>query len=70
MTTGVNISIEAVLIPWEISALNLVLTFWRDDIPLAAVCAICIVLYGYVLSGIGVVMCTLLMCVVLSIYSL
>jgi amino acid transporter len=36
---------EAVLIPWEISALNLVLTFWRDDIPLAAVCAGCIVLY-------------------------
>lgn len=36
------------LIPWEISALNLVLTFWRDDIPLAAVCAACIVLYGSV----------------------
>jgi amino acid transporter len=42
-----NITTEAVLIPWEISALNLVLTFWRDDIPLAAVCAACIVLYGY-----------------------
>lgn len=41
---------EAVLIPWEISALNLVLTFWRDDIPLAAVCAGCIVLYGFVLQ--------------------
>ncbi|KAK2628263.1 hypothetical protein QTJ16_002909 [Diplocarpon rosae] len=39
---------EAVLIPWEISALNLVLTFWRDDIPLAAVCAGCIVLYGII----------------------
>lgn len=39
---------EAVLIPWEISALNLVLTFWRDDIPIAAVCAACIVLYAYV----------------------
>ncbi|PBP25844.1 hypothetical protein BUE80_DR003266 [Diplocarpon rosae] len=38
----------AVLIPWEISALNLVLTFWRDDIPLAAVCAGCIVLYGII----------------------
>jgi amino acid transporter len=37
---------EAVLIPWEISALNLVLTFWRDDIPIAAVCAGCIVLYA------------------------
>ena len=39
-----NTSIEAVLIPWEISALNLVLTYWRNDIPLAAVCAGCIVL--------------------------
>jgi amino acid transporter len=37
---------EACLIPFEISALNLVLTFWRDDIPAGAVCAICIVLYG------------------------
>ncbi|KAF2175083.1 hypothetical protein K469DRAFT_743453 [Zopfia rhizophila CBS 207.26] len=36
---------EAVLIPFEISALNLVLTFWRDDIPVAAVVAACIVLY-------------------------
>lgn len=37
---------EACLIPFEISALNLVLTFWRDDIPAAAVCAGCIVLYA------------------------
>lgn len=36
---------EAVLIPFEISALNLVLSFWRDDIPVAAVVAACIVLY-------------------------
>ncbi|KAG9242132.1 amino acid transporter-like protein, partial [Calycina marina] len=39
---------EAVLIPWEITALNLVLKFWRADIPLAAVCAGCIVLYGII----------------------
>ena len=39
---------EALLIPFEITALNLVLTFWRDDIPVAAVCAACIVLYAYV----------------------
>jgi hypothetical protein len=39
---------EAVLIPFEISALNLVLTFWRDDIPVAAVVAGCIVLYGII----------------------
>jgi amino acid transporter len=39
---------EALLIPFEITAINLVLTFWRDDIPVAAVCAGCIVLYAYV----------------------
>lgn len=38
---------EALLIPFEITALNLVLTYWRDDIPVAAVCAACIVLYAY-----------------------
>ncbi|KAF1991754.1 hypothetical protein K402DRAFT_409351 [Aulographum hederae CBS 113979] len=37
---------EAILIPFEISALNLVLTFWRDDIPVGAVCGACIVLYA------------------------
>ena len=37
---------EAILVPFEIVALNLVLTFWRDDIPVAAVCAGCIVAYG------------------------
>jgi yeast amino acid transporter len=37
---------EALLVPFEISALNVVLKFWRDDIPVAAVVAACIVLYG------------------------
>ena len=37
---------EATLIPFEITALNLVLTFWSDDIPVAAICAACIVLYA------------------------
>jgi amino acid transporter len=37
---------EALLIPFEITALNLVLSFWRDDIPVAAVCAACVVFYG------------------------
>ena len=41
---------EALLIPFEISALNLVLTFWRDDIPVEAVVAACIVIYLYVLN--------------------
>lgn len=39
---------EALLIPFEISALNVVLKFWRDDIPVAAVVAVCIVTYGFV----------------------
>jgi len=38
---------EALLIPFEITALNVVLSFWRDDIPAAAVCAACVVLYAY-----------------------
>lgn len=40
---------EALLIPFEITALNLVLSYWRDDIPTWAVCLACIVLYAYVL---------------------
>ncbi|KAF2754446.1 hypothetical protein EJ05DRAFT_141955 [Pseudovirgaria hyperparasitica] len=36
---------EALLIPFEITALNTILKFWRDDIPVAAVCAVVIVLY-------------------------
>jgi amino acid transporter len=37
---------EALLIPFEITALSLVLSFWSDNIPTAAVCAACIVLYA------------------------
>ncbi|PYH96246.1 general amino acid permease-like protein AGP2 [Aspergillus ellipticus CBS 707.79] len=37
---------EGLLIPFEITALNLVLTFWRDDIPAAAVISVCIFLYA------------------------
>lgn len=44
---------EALLIPFEISALNLVLTFWRDDIPVAAVVAACIVLYLFVIPPVS-----------------
>ena len=39
---------EAILIPFEISALNVVLTFWSDNIPLAAICAACIVAYAII----------------------
>ena len=37
---------EALLIPFEITALNVVLSFWRDDIPVAAVCAGVIACYA------------------------
>ena len=37
---------EAILIPFEITALNLVLSFWRDDIPTWAVCLAVIVCYA------------------------
>ncbi|KAF1954351.1 histidine permease [Byssothecium circinans] len=37
---------EALLIPFEITALSLVLSFWRDDIPVWAVCIAVIILYG------------------------
>ncbi|OTB13868.1 hypothetical protein K445DRAFT_319743 [Daldinia sp. EC12] len=39
---------EACLIPFEISAINLVLGYWRDDIPPAAICVACIVLYAII----------------------
>lgn len=37
---------EALVIPFEITALCTVLSFWRDDIPYAAVIAVSIVLYA------------------------
>lgn len=39
---------EALMVPFEITAINLLLGYWRDDIPVAAVCAVCIVLYAFV----------------------
>lgn len=38
---------EVFAIPYEIAAVNLVLTYWTDKIPVAAVCAACIILYAY-----------------------
>lgn len=47
-TAGWNFFLyEALLIPFEITALNLVLKFWRDDIPAGAVIGACIGLYAY-----------------------
>lgn len=37
---------EGLIIPFEITALNLVLSFWSDHIPVAAVCAAVIVAYA------------------------
>ncbi len=37
---------EAIVIPFEITALSIVLGYWRDDIPSAAVTAATIALYG------------------------
>lgn len=37
---------ESLCIPFEITALNLVLSFWSDNIPAGAVCAACIVAYA------------------------
>lgn len=39
---------EGLIIPFEITALNLVLSFWSDNIPVAAICAACVVLYGLI----------------------
>lgn len=48
-TVGWNFFLyEAILIPFEISALNVVITFWSDKIPLSAICAACIVAYAII----------------------
>jgi amino acid transporter len=41
---------QVVIIPFEITALSLVLSYWSDNIPVAAICGGCIVLYGQVSS--------------------
>ncbi|KAM0546236.1 hypothetical protein ACHAPJ_010919 [Fusarium lateritium] len=35
----------ALTVPFEISAVNLLLSYWRDDIPVLAVCLVCIAIY-------------------------
>lgn len=45
-SAGLNFFLyEAITIPFEITALSVVLGFWRDDIPVAAICASVIVSY-------------------------
>ncbi|KAJ3544863.1 hypothetical protein NM208_g2816 [Fusarium decemcellulare] len=37
---------QVVLIPFEITALSMVLSYWSDNIPVGAICGGCILLYG------------------------
>ncbi|KAF7185288.1 General amino acid permease AGP2 [Pseudocercospora fuligena] len=39
---------EVFAIPFEITAISIVLGFWTDAIPVAAVCAICLILYALI----------------------
>ncbi|RSL75633.1 hypothetical protein CEP51_010690 [Fusarium floridanum] len=39
---------QAISIPFEITAVSIVLGYWRDDIPVAAVCAACIAAYAII----------------------
>lgn len=39
---------EVFAIPFEIAAVNLVLSYWTDKIPVAVVCAVVLILYTYV----------------------
>ncbi|KAF3765320.1 hypothetical protein M406DRAFT_350943 [Cryphonectria parasitica EP155] len=53
-TAGWNFFLyEALLIPFEITALNEVLRYWSGNIPAGAICAACIVLYA-LLNGLAV----------------
>ena len=39
---------EAILVPFEVTACNLIINYWSDVVPVGAICAIVIVLYGLV----------------------
>ncbi|EGU83297.1 hypothetical protein FOXB_06148 [Fusarium oxysporum f. sp. conglutinans Fo5176] len=49
---------EALRVPFEVPASNVVLKFWRDDIPVAAVVAACIVLCGVINAPKFLLKCT------------
>jgi len=40
---------EAFLVPFEIVACNIIISFWSDAVPTGVMIAIILVLYGYVL---------------------
>jgi yeast amino acid transporter len=39
---------EALIVPFEITALHIVLSYWSDNVPAVAVCLVTSFLYGYV----------------------
>ena len=41
---------EAALVPFEVTACNLIINYWSDIVPVGAIIAIVIVLYAYVPS--------------------
>lgn len=48
---GINFFVyEAILIPFEVTAFNLVLHFWTDKIPVEATISFVLVLYVYAVS--------------------
>lgn len=48
---GVNFfALEVILVPFEIVAFNLILQFWTDKIPAAAIITIVLASYAYVIS--------------------
>jgi amino acid transporter len=42
---------EAALVPFEIVACNVIINFWSSDVPVGAIIAIVIVLYGFVVTS-------------------
>lgn len=46
----------ALTVLFEISAVNLLLSFWRDDIPVLAVCLVCIAVYTYGITRVPLVL--------------
>lgn len=49
MAAGWNFFVfEAALVPFEIVACNVIISFWSDVVPTGVIIAIVIALYGYV----------------------
>ena len=45
---------EAALVPFEIVACNVIINFWSNAVPVGAIIAIVIVLYGYVQTTVAI----------------